>query len=167
VRFNHDSKTSTPEISHYLAEQEAFDSYHSKSVTPRDLSPVPPIRVQVVNNPNLLARRRADIRTVVVLASSGLVQLVGHDWNRTRLLITAYSSGANVVGWLKTKNDANKTFDALKVVATNTGGAATLLDTGATSQFWFSVDDADLVNSITLGLYWERPVYDGENLLNG
>lgn len=166
VRYNHDTKTPVPPQAHYAAEQLAFENYVDPTITPRDLSPVPPIRVKIVDTPNLLNQRRADIRTVPVNAASGLMRLVGQDWNRVRLLITAYSNVASCIGYLKTKNDSNKSFDALKIIATNTGAPLVVLDTVATSEFWFAVDDVQAAtDTITIGLYWERPVYDGENLI--
>lgn len=168
VRFTHDTKSPIPAQSHYAAEQLAFENYIDPKITPRDISPVAPIRVTVIPRPNVLKQSIASIRTVPVTASSGIVLLVPQDWNRTRLVVQVSANVASVIGWFKTKNDANKTFDAMKVIAANTGQPITLLDTTATSPFYFAVDDTQAsTDTITVTLYWERPVYDGENLLNG
>lgn len=164
VRFTHDRKTSTPEISHYQAEQEAFNNVVDPTITPRDLSPVPPIRVQVVNNPDLLKKTKARIRMVPINNTQGLVNLVGQDWNRTRLIITVYASVTSAIGWLKTKNDGNVTFDALRITANNTN-SITLLDTTATTDFYFGVDPSQgPTDLIYVGVYTEYPTYDGESL---
>ena len=165
VRFTHDTKSPTPQISHYQAEQQAFENVVDPRITPRNISPVPPIRVQIVDTPQLLRRVCGDFRTVLVTPASGIVKLVGYDWNRTRLIISIFANNTTVIGWLKSKDDANKTFDAKKVVATNTGSAVSILDTESTSALFFSVDDSQLsTDAISVVLYWERPIFDGESL---
>ena len=161
VRFLPDSEGPT-RTNKYAAEQQAFETYTNPNITPRDIVPVRPLAVEIVDTPNLLHRRVARGTTYGFASTdTDWHQILQADPFRKRVIIRARTTGGFYIFALSPEQTPN---DMTAIEVSGTSGIE-VLDTTSTSPFAIRVLGGD--GTLRISVWTEYLMYDGERILDG
>lgn len=161
VEFNTPAQDFTP----YWSEQAAEDKYMSPEVTPRDVVPMKPVPVQIVNDPDLLNNRRIQFNSYTIPVNSGVyIQVASADRMRSRLIVRAgginFAYGGIRVARTADAGDANS---AMYVVPQQ--NSATIIDTTASDAVWVKTLATQDGLQVVISVITEYDDYEGRPLL--
>lgn len=162
VEFNTPAEDFTP----YESEENAEKQYTSSYVTPRDIVPMTPVPVQIIDNPNLLNTKHARAQQFTIRQGQDYgnwIQLVQSMRTRTRLIISVASSGSGTVQGYLCPNNSSPTL--LESMFWRTAAQTlVLLDSTMHDGVWINVQYMSGADAI-ISVYQEYIDYEGQPLL--
>lgn len=166
VRFNGMEHETPP--AHYGAEQRAFENYIDPRVTPRDDSPVKPIRVAIVKDANLLSgvRARATNYALSVNNLNTYITVVQPERYRKKLKITAFLLASGTFANINICPEIDATdMKAFTMVVTQTTAGQVMLETEYTGPLQVSLLATNDAQGVRLSMWTEYEIFDGNDLL--
>lgn len=174
VEFNTPAGDFQPYASEQAAQEKAIDD-----TTPRDLVPVKPIPVRIVQGPNQLEIRKTRYQNVplpydpAIAANVSIVQVAQYDPQRTRLVIRAYAVPGATAATVVLTNDPNINIDRTSLSMPPSGGTVfgvgtaglQLLDTTSHDAFYMVVMSVTGGTQSYANVMTEYQVFDGMPLL--
>lgn len=149
----------------YASEALAHSEYSDPTITPRDITNIDPVKVEIVSNPTLINRRHIRFMSYnyAPSATPNFQQIVQSERFRKRCVVTATGSASGTATLrIATTPDASTVNSALCVVPT--GQQVTMLDAEVQSGLYVWVvtaNDPTVIVSCQLEYY----DYEGSKLL--
>lgn len=161
VRFTEESEGRTKRNG-YEAEQKAYENYVDPTVTPRDIVPVQPIAVKVVEQLDLLKNKIARVNRYALDVNSGWVCIASAVQSRTRLQVrVSRRTGGYTVMQLSPSAQPSE----LQSYECNSGSNEVLIDTEMTGPLWARIIGTDATEPHYISVWSEYGVHNGEKLL--
>lgn len=148
-------------LNKYTAEQQAFETYTDPTITPRDIEPIRPLAVQMVDTPNLLYRRLARGTTYGIDATDlAWHQILQADSMRKRVIVRFRTTGGFYIASLSPEQTPS---DIMAVEISGSSGVE-VLDSTTTSPLFVRVLGGD--GQLRVSVWTEYLQYDGERIMN-
>ncbi|ARK07711.1 hypothetical protein Toil_gp28 [Rhodococcus phage Toil] len=143
----------------YAREQQAQDEYTDPTVTPRDIVPVPPVNVKIVDSVDLLYKRKARAASFEISDTLGFVNVAQANRTRKRIVINVTNATAGPLSaYLGTSDDA-QTFTAARFLVP-ANATLEILDSETTENLW-----VDTTGVMTVSVWQEYTESNGDKLL--
>lgn len=160
VPFTKEMEGATRE-NHYAGEQQAFETYIDPTITPRDLGPVRPLAVELVESPDLLYMRKARATTYAFEASDVLWHpVLQEDRFRKRVLIRARTLGGFFIMAISPEQNPSD-MTAFEV---SSSGGVELMDSHYTGPLSVRVLGGD--GQLRISVWTEYVAFNGERLMD-